>query len=131
MPAVFVLFAYGAGIVFACALAPILAGTALAMWLKKEDGQRWYWVSLGAIALALLTLVPVVGWIVRLIVFLSALGITARLIHEHVWMHRKGVEETVPDIEPVSIESSVLEGEHHEEKTAEQGTEKTAEESAK
>jgi uncharacterized protein involved in cysteine biosynthesis len=117
--------------VFACALAPILAGTALAMWLKKEDGQKWHWVSLGAIALALLTLVPVVGWIVRLIVFLSALGITARLIHEHVWMHRKSTEEKTAPIESSLTESPVLEGEHYEEKTAEQGTEKPAEESAK
>jgi cytoskeletal protein CcmA (bactofilin family) len=129
MPGTFILFAYGTGIVFAFALTPILAGTALAMWLKKEDGQQWHWVSLGATALVLLTLLPVVGWIVRLIVFLTAFGVTARILHERIWKRRKENEGDTQTIEPVSTDAPSTHEEHHEEEKPEQT--KEGEESAK
>jgi cytoskeletal protein CcmA (bactofilin family) len=118
VPALFILFAYGAGVVFACALAPVLAGTALATWLKKEDGQRWHWVSLGATALILLTLVPVVGWIVRLLVFLTSLGIISTYLYDHIWKHRKSTD-VQSEPEAVTTASADAHEEHTSEKTEE------------
>lgn len=90
IPSVTILFVYLALLLVACALAPVLAGVLLARWLKKQDEELSYaWVSLGAIMFALLALLPYVGFIVQLMVFLLALYAVSVLLYEHVWVQRK------------------------------------------
>lgn len=85
LPAFMLMFAYGLLLLCACALTPILAGVILARWLKKQEGLTWAWVSLGAFALSFITLLPVIGWLVRFLVFLLALGTIGTLIYRGLW----------------------------------------------
>lgn len=71
-------------------VAPVLVGTILAEWLGKRDEHlRVGWVVLGSVVFSLFTLVPVLGWIVRLLIVCVAFGALITLIFERVWPGRK------------------------------------------
>jgi cytoskeletal protein CcmA (bactofilin family) len=129
VPGLVVLMAYGSALLVAAALTPVLAGGALAKWLKKEDTLRWYWITLGAAALIVVGIVPVLGVLVRALFYLTALGTLAALLHEHIWKKRKSepsMEPPVaddPDTEPEALEAST--DEHHAEDTTPEEQEKS------
>jgi hypothetical protein len=91
VPALALFALYGLGMMAAFALSPVLAGAILARWLKKGDGRYWAWVSLGAFTLSCITLLPIVGFLVRMLVFFVALGTLAMLAYESLWKKRHGV----------------------------------------
>lgn len=78
--------------IFALALicAPVLIATVLAEWLRKrEERLRYGWVMLGAVVFALFALVPIVGFIVRLLVVSLAFGTLVTLLCERYWPGRR------------------------------------------
>ncbi len=97
LPGLLLLCSYGIAVFLAMTLTPVLAGAMLAQWLKKEDGLRPAWASLGAIVIVLITALPVIGWLVRFILFLLAFGTICALAYRSIWQKRKddggGTEE--------------------------------------
>ncbi|MBP9759853.1 MAG: polymer-forming cytoskeletal protein [Candidatus Pacebacteria bacterium] len=89
LPGVLLLLVYLAGMALAIPLAGVFAGVMLARWLTREDGMRLAWASFGAIVLVLVAFLPVIGWIVRALLFLLAFGTLCMLVYETVWVHRK------------------------------------------
>jgi len=75
-------------------LTALYSGIILGAWLykviKKEEviTVTWQRTLGGIIALSLVMLVPVIGWIVCVFFFLLALGAIAHVTHEKVWMNR-------------------------------------------
>ena len=95
IPALVLLCLYGIGILIACALSPVLAGVILARWFKHSDEYHFGWAVIGAFALSFITLLPIVGVLVRLLVFLVALGTVYTFAYERVWKKRN--DAAAPD----------------------------------
>lgn len=70
-------------------LTPALAGALIAQWIVKEYRVTWYWVIAGVVALELLLWVPVIGPVVRILMYLAVLGSLARGIYDIWWTRRK------------------------------------------
>lgn len=67
----------------------VMFGAWLYKLIKKGDTiVSWRVAFVGIILLSLIKLVPVVGWIVCLLVFLATLGATAQMVYERLWMRR-------------------------------------------
>ncbi len=62
-------------------LAPILLGSVLSRWVLKYGEYRvdWKTILIGVVAYAILSLIPIIGWIAQFGLFLIALGAGARL----------------------------------------------------
>jgi hypothetical protein len=63
------------------------------MLMKRVGGGQdrplmWWHALLGVIVLALIGIIPVIGWIVGLVFFLNALGTIVRLLRTSVWDKR-------------------------------------------
>ncbi len=52
----------------------VFAGALFSRWIKKEASADWKWTILGTVAVFILALIPVVGWIANGLLFLAALG---------------------------------------------------------
>ena len=90
VPGFIMLSVYFVLVCVALALAPVLAGIFLARSFKKTSEElSLAWVSFGAIAFTLISILPFIGFAVRLLVFLLAFYATAVLLYEHVWVQRK------------------------------------------
>lgn len=74
IPALAVFALYGLGMITAFAASPILAGTIVARWMKRGDGYSAAWISFGAFMLSFITLMPVIGALVRFVAFLALFG---------------------------------------------------------
>ncbi len=80
----------GLGYAFAVALAKIYAGIVFGAWLwrlgskGKAKGVDWKSAVIGAFLLAFIGLIPVIGWIILVLVFLLALGGLYALIEERI-----------------------------------------------
>lgn len=76
---ILVLVGYVALLIVACLFAPIVLGAQLFAWMRKGGEQKLSWKSilLGVVVYFLLGLIPIVGWIVQLAVFIIALGAMA------------------------------------------------------
>lgn len=53
----------------------IFTGALLSKWIMKSLTVDWKWILLGTLVVFLVWLVPFVGWIVDLVLFLAALGV--------------------------------------------------------
>lgn len=75
-------FSYGVLLMISGLLAAIFLGAWLIKLIKKTDGFAvdWQAVALGVAVLAVLRLVPILGWLVCFVVFLMALGAVLRLV---------------------------------------------------
>jgi cytoskeletal protein CcmA (bactofilin family) len=62
---------YAALLMLACPFAILFTSSLI---LKKKIDLRWHHILLGAVVLALVNMVPVVGWIAAFIVYLASLG---------------------------------------------------------
>lgn len=60
----------------------LFAGSWLLKWLGKraEHETGWKSAALGAIALVILSLIPIIGWIIGLILFIASLGAVSSLL---------------------------------------------------
>lgn len=68
-------------IILAKITSAILVGAFFTKWYRKEALVTWQWALLGLIALELVSLIPVIGWLVATVVFLTALGALASLTY--------------------------------------------------
>jgi len=102
-----VLMGYLATLVLAFVCAPVLVGTILAEWLRKrEERLRYGWVMLGAVVFALFSVVPVIGFIVRILIISLAFGTLLSLLFERYWPGRKvGEPHAQPSLFDVSTET--------------------------
>ncbi len=126
VPGLFVFLSFGVVSLLSYALTSVLAGVVLARWWKQEDGMYWAWASLGAMVLTFITMLPYVGWFVRLALFLMAFGTICTLFHEYVWQRRSAVPaEAEPAEESDTKEDTdITEDSHDEENTANKDDEK-------
>lgn len=83
-----------AGIVYVLALAlakvyaGVIAAAALSRFSAKEVTLSWLWIIVGVVALEVITLIPIVGWLVGLLFMLAALGTLARVAYTDLWQQR-------------------------------------------
>lgn len=96
VPGIVILLLYLLALTVAFAFSPVLAGTMLARWLSKTDLPTVAWVSFGAFALSFITLLPFVGWLVRFLVFLVALGTVCIFAYEGLWKKRRDADTLAP-----------------------------------
>lgn len=66
---------YFLAIVVAGILMCIFTGSLLARWIKKEVRVGWLWTLLGTIIVFVIWIVPVLGWIALLLLFLASFGV--------------------------------------------------------
>ncbi len=81
---------YGLALLIAAIYSNIVAGALLMGYFKKEQEYAlvWWHALVGVVLLAVLALIPIIGWAVCLVFFLGALGSLARLVRDHVWAMR-------------------------------------------
>ena len=70
----FILILYVLATFLASVYAAVTAGSLLSKWIRKTVIVDWKWVVFGAVALLILTLVPIVGWLITCAIFLAAFG---------------------------------------------------------
>ena len=81
IPAMVLLAGYGAFLVLATPVSIIIATSLLMKMFKKNHTSfTWYQIIFGLLALKLIALVPIVGWVVCFAIYLTALGTTAGII---------------------------------------------------
>ena len=70
------LVSFAAIIIFGSIMAPIVLGSIVSSWVFKTHVRtvNWKTILLGAVLYALLALVPFIGWLAKLIVFLLTVG---------------------------------------------------------
>lgn len=78
---VFTLLAYVLMLMFAHFVMPIIVGVWVRKWVSKdaEPAINWLTVLFGVVALLVLGLIPIVGWIVRFGLFLLTVGVVVQL----------------------------------------------------
>jgi cytoskeletal protein CcmA (bactofilin family) len=82
---------YGAVLIVAGFLAPILVGTLVHKYIKQADGfvVNWLTITLGVLLFALVGYIPYIGWIVQFIFTLLALGAVFAVIWHFLKARRK------------------------------------------
>lgn len=68
--------------------AGIVAGAFMAKWIKKEAIVNWKWAILGIVVLQIVSLVPIIGWIVCCAIILATFGTVGILAHKKFWLAR-------------------------------------------
>jgi len=96
-------------------LTPIFVGAILARWLKKEEGVHWAWTVLGAIALMFVGALPLVGILLRLMLFLMVFGIIGVLLYEFVCRNRRTAEHAQSKAVTDNTQDNTSESEEHNE----------------
>jgi hypothetical protein len=74
IPGFLLLLTYIGLLVAASILAAVIAGAMLAQWIVKEPRVSWAWGVLGLLALGIIGLIPIVGWVAGAVFFFVALG---------------------------------------------------------
>ena len=84
------LLSYALLLLVAGVYAGVVAGAWLGQMIRKAPTAFVTWKNVigGTVLLAFVNLVPVVGWIVGLLVFLVTVGSIADLLHKKVWTQR-------------------------------------------
>jgi cytoskeletal protein CcmA (bactofilin family) len=88
LPGLTLLSLYGVMVFVSMAVTPVVAGVALARWLKKGDGMSWDWAVIGALCLSAMLLLPVIGMIVRTLLFVVTFGAVTSFLFESVQQYR-------------------------------------------
>lgn len=86
LPAFMVILLYIVITLLASAFSSILVGSWLVTyaWKREPAKLRWYDVLLGAIVLAVISWIPIVGWLACFAVFLVSLGTTSHTLAQKV-----------------------------------------------
>jgi len=88
MPGVLLLLLFGAFVTYASMFMPVLFGALLAQVCKKEDGTHWAWATLGAMALVGISMLPLLGILVRVLLFCMIFGAVCVMGAQVCWDHR-------------------------------------------
>lgn len=67
----------------------IFAGAFLSKWIKKQTIVNWQWTIVGTIAVFLVLLVPVVGWIAIMLLYFASVGTIVMSLKSHVQVTRQ------------------------------------------
>ncbi len=94
IPGLVLLFMFFVLMLVSFAVTPVLVGSVLARWLKKTDGFELSWAAFGAIVLAALALVPLIGFLVGAAFFLIVFATVCGLTYEVFWVSRKVVSDS-------------------------------------
>ncbi len=90
IPALFMMLVYGAVIFLALIMTLVVSGVLLAKWLKKNDDKLSLpWVSLGAIVITVVLLVPFAGWVIPFVLFLLSFDAVCTVLYKSMWLNRK------------------------------------------
>jgi hypothetical protein len=81
-------FLYILFLVVAKVYAGILTGVLLARGIKKEIVVDWRFTIIGIVILQLVSLVPVIGFLVSFVIMLAALGALAYFAYQRFWVER-------------------------------------------
>lgn len=68
---IFAALIYAALLMLACPFSILFASSLI---MKRKMDLRWYHILLGAVVLALVNMVPVIGWIAGFVIYLATLG---------------------------------------------------------
>ncbi|OGM97106.1 hypothetical protein A2532_02955 [Candidatus Wolfebacteria bacterium RIFOXYD2_FULL_48_11] len=84
------ILAYALLFMIAKVLASILFGTVVLKLIKKKKDYEVTWQSavVGVIALSIVSLVPIFGWIVACLAFLVSMGSISMLLYQKAWVKR-------------------------------------------
>jgi len=82
------LILYGLLLMLAKLMVGIVAGALLSKWFVKESRITWRWAILGVAVMQLLSIIPIIGWIAAVVVFLFTFGALVRLLNERYWVNR-------------------------------------------
>jgi len=76
-------FLFVAIAILAAAVSSLLTASLIAKFLfkRKETELNWWLILLGVLALAIIKLIPLVGWIIAFLIYLAALGVLANKIY--------------------------------------------------
>lgn len=81
------LAAYVLLLLLAKVYAGVVLGALLARWRKQEQLANWKWALLGVVLLEVIALLPIVGWVIALLIYLVALGAIALMTYRLLWTH--------------------------------------------
>lgn len=85
IPAVVLLAGYIGLLIIATPISIILASSLLKRLFKKDYARlTWHQIIFGLVALKVVAVIPVIGWLVCFAIYLASLGITAGLIKERL-----------------------------------------------
>jgi cytoskeletal protein CcmA (bactofilin family) len=104
VPGMLFLLSYGIVVFLTMALLPVLAGAVLAHTFKQAPSPRWAWTALGAAALSFVVLLPIIGWLVRMLLFFLVFGTLCHMLYDLITTYRRGeaggsgVAGTAPDM---------------------------------
>ena len=70
-------------------LTGVLAGALLAQWRTKEIKVTWTWALLGSVVVYLISLIPILGWFVAIMLFFAVAGSLSLLVYENWWRNRR------------------------------------------
>lgn len=75
IPAILALLIYAAALILAAPVATIAATSVMMQLFKKsKTNLAWYHILLGSFVFALISIIPFIGWVICLIVYLASLG---------------------------------------------------------
>jgi len=76
-------FFFASLVVLAAAVSALLVASLIAKFLfnKKDTELSWWLILLGVLAIAIIKLIPLVGWIISFLIYLVAFGILANKIY--------------------------------------------------
>ena len=75
------LLGYAIALLFSVFAAPLLLGSLIGYWYKREHGYRVTWKTIvaGVIAFFILGLIPIIGWAIQCLLILMTLGTCVRI----------------------------------------------------
>lgn len=84
------LLVYALLVMLANVLAGILLGVVIVKMIKKakEYEVTWQNAAIGVVALQIISIVPIFGWVFAFLLFLASLGSIALLIYQKAWLKR-------------------------------------------
>jgi len=85
--AIFMLL-YALALVVAKVLAGILTGALISRFVRKEVITDWRFALFGIVVIQLVSLVPIIGWILSFVITLAALGALAFFSYQRFWIER-------------------------------------------
>jgi hypothetical protein len=88
LPALVVGLLYALLCVIAKIYAGVLFGALLAKWIRGLVILTWKWAALGIVTLQLVSLVPIIGWVIAAVFMLLAFGTLCRSVYEKYWLAR-------------------------------------------
>lgn len=76
--------------ILASIVSGILFGSLLFKWLSKKKESRMDWISVvtGIVVFSILSLIPFVGWILSLVIYLVSFGTILNMAYQSFWVKR-------------------------------------------